>query len=133
MKNNQYRESLHIGNIMCSKRQQKVQATGALTGKDVGREMGLQQPWNQQWLAIAKEKNAKSTINQFIGLFIHINFNTFSKLVSYDWILKSKAFIGLNVDTTIKFDVDVKPSIILFDICRLVVILIDPDEKLIYA
>jgi hypothetical protein len=42
MKNNQYRESLHIGNIMCSKRQQKVQATGALTRKDVCREMGLQ-------------------------------------------------------------------------------------------
>ena len=47
---------------MCSKRQQKVQAAGALTGKGVGREMDLQYPWNQYWLAIAKEKNARSTI-----------------------------------------------------------------------
>ena len=62
MKNYQYRESLYIGNFMCSKRQQKVQAAGALTGKDVGREMDLQYPWNQYWLAIAKEKNARSTI-----------------------------------------------------------------------
>ena len=42
MKNYQYRESLYIGNFMCSKRQQRVQAAGALTGKGVGREMGLQ-------------------------------------------------------------------------------------------
>ena len=61
-KNHQYRESLYIGNFMCSKRQQKVQAAGALTGKGVGREMDLQYPWNQYWLAIAKEKNARSTI-----------------------------------------------------------------------
>ena len=62
MKNYQYRESLYIGNFMCSKRQQRVQAAGALTGKGVGREIDLQYPWNQYWLAIAKEKNARSTI-----------------------------------------------------------------------
>ena len=64
---------------MCSKRQQKVQAAGALTGKGVGREMDLQYPWNQYWLAIAKEKNAKKAQLLIINFVRHINFKIFSR------------------------------------------------------